>query len=127
MRALEIDPRRHQRQPPFGDFRGKTIELAAVRQQLARTLGLVVFARGRTVGRDVHGVQPQLAVLDRGIAVLQLGAGLAQRLHLGALEHDPALDAFDQLVAIGRVPVRGDVARSDLALLLLALGHRFRA
>src|SRR3712207_8631046 len=47
--------------------------------------------------RNVDVVQPQLAVADRRIAVLDLRLALAQRLDLGALEHDPALEPIEQL------------------------------
>ena len=69
-------------------------------------------------------VEPQLAVADRRIAVLELGAGGPQRLHLGALEHDPALEPLDQLVAMRGVPVGRHIARADLPL--LALCHAAR-
>ena len=62
VRAGEVDPRRHQRQPALVDADREPVELAAVQQQLARALRVVVLARGRPVGRDVDGVQPQLAV-----------------------------------------------------------------
>ncbi len=52
---------------------------------LPRALGVVVLARGGRVGRDVNRMQPQLALAQRGVAVLELRAGLAQRLDLGAL------------------------------------------
>ena len=61
--------------PRSARARGEPVELAPVQQQLARALGIVVLARGRRVGRDVDGVQPQLAVADRRVAVLQLRAG----------------------------------------------------
>ena len=59
----EVNPGRHQRQAPLVDPARKTLDLAPVGQQLAAALGIVVFARGRTVGRDVDGVQPKLAGL----------------------------------------------------------------
>src|SRR5215207_3502531 len=91
-------------------------------QQLARPLGLVVLAR-RLVWRDVHVAQPDLAVSHLGVGVLQLDATLAQRLHLGALEHDPGLELVEQVEAEARLPVGGDVPRGRLALLLL--GHAY--
>ena len=60
-----------------------------------------------------------------GVAVLQLRAGGAQRLDLGALEHDPALQALDEVVAVAGVAVGRHVARSDLAL-ALSLCHRLQ-
>ena len=53
---------------------GDPVELAAVQEQLAGTLRIVVLARGGRVWRDVDGVQPQLSLADRRIAVLELRA-----------------------------------------------------
>jgi hypothetical protein len=47
---------------------------------------------GGRIGGDVAVDQPQLALLDAGIAFGDVGLGLAQRLHLGALQHDAAFE-----------------------------------
>ena len=120
--AGEVDARRDERQPALLRARRDAVDLAAVQQQLARTLGLVVLARGGGVGRDVDRVQPQLAVADGRVAVLELRARGAQRLDLGPLEHDAALEPLEQLVAVRGVAVRRDVTRTQLAL-ALALCH----
>jgi hypothetical protein len=69
----------------------------------------------------VDVVEPQLAVAQVGVAVLQRGARGAQRLDLGALQHDAGLELVEQLEAIRRLAVAGDVA--GCCLLLAALGH----
>ncbi len=88
-------------------------------------VGLVVVARGGRIRRDVDVVQPQLAVADQDVAVLELGAAVAQRLHLGPLEHHAGLELVEELEAIARLPVRRDVARRHLPLSAL-LGHGLR-
>jgi hypothetical protein len=85
----------------------------------------VVLAGGGGVGRDVDVVQPQLAVADEGVAVLELGPALAQRLDLGALQDHPGLELLEELEAEGRLPVGGDVAGCRLLLPAL-LGHGAR-
>ena len=98
-------------------------QLAPMQEQLARALRVVVLARGGPVGRDVDGVQPQLAVADRRVAVLQLGAGGAQRLApqcprgRSRTPGARAAGSGGTRSAIGR-----HVARPELAL-ALALGH----
>src|SRR3954447_24602946 len=79
-RPREVDPRRHDRQPALGRLADQPLDLALVEQELAVALGVVVGARRRPVRRDVDVVQPHLAALDGGVAVLELGAPLAQRL-----------------------------------------------
>src|SRR5438270_2133880 len=66
-------------------------------------------------------MQPQLAIVDRRVAILELGARGAQRLDLGPLEHDSALEPLDQLIAMRGVAVGRHIACADLAL--PALGH----
>src|SRR4051794_28204130 len=118
--VLEVDPRRHDRQAALGHTAEEPLDLAPVGEQLARPLGLVVVLRGRLVGRDVDVLEPQLALLHVDVAVLDLGAALAQRLDLGALQDDAALELVEQLEAVRRLAVRRDVGGVDLAL---ALGH----
>src|ERR1700744_190395 len=96
--AGEVHPGRDQRQAALVDPHRQPLDLATVQQQLARTLGLVVVTGGRAVGRDVEAVEPALVVPDRRVGVLELGPALAQRLDLGPLEHDAALEALEQVV-----------------------------
>src|SRR5919109_2822636 len=89
-RPVPVQARGHDRQALLGSRAEQPIDLAAVEQQLAGALGVVVVAR-RLVGGDVHVAQPHLAVAHLGVGVLQLGPAFAERLPLGALEHDPRL------------------------------------
>src|SRR3954449_3397660 len=52
----EVEPGRAQRQPLLLGLADQALDLPPVHEQLARTLGLVVLARGRPVRRDVHVV-----------------------------------------------------------------------
>ena len=60
----------------------------------------VELGAGVRVGRDVHPVQPHLAVLDARVRLLEVAATVAQRLHLGAREHDPALPRLEHEVVV---------------------------
>src|SRR5215211_1572858 len=119
-RAAPVEARGHDREALLGGRAEKAKEIAAVQEELARALRLVVVARG-LVRRDVHVAEPDLAVAHLGVGVLQLDAALPDRLHLGPLQHDPRLELLEQVEAEARLPVRGDVARCRLALALL--GH----
>src|SRR5579875_1689216 len=72
-RAGEVDPRRHQRQAPLVRAPDQPLDLGAVHEQLARALGVVVFACCGTVGRDVEADQPYLPIADDRVGILQLG------------------------------------------------------
>ena len=87
--------------------------------------------RGELPRRDVQLEEPQLAAVDPGVRLVELGLALPQRLHLRALQHDPGLERLEELVLPPGAPVRGDhpVAPARLAGgrplgdLLLRPGH----
>src|SRR4051794_36471941 len=91
VRALEVDPRRHERQPLLVRAADELLDLLAVHQQLARSLGRMVVARRGRVRGDVHAVQPDLVVVDAGVRILERRLPVAQRLDLAAHELDAAL------------------------------------
>src|SRR5579862_1945644 len=77
-RPGEIHPRRHQRQSPLLRARDQPLDLGPVQQQLPRALRVVVVAGRRPVGSDVDAHQPDLAIADLGIGVLELRLAIAQ-------------------------------------------------
>jgi hypothetical protein len=108
-RPLEVHAGRDQGQPLLLGLADQPLDLALVHEELARPLRLVVLPLRGRVGRDVHVVQPHLTVLDRGVAVLEHRLAAAQGLDLGAGEHEAALPLVEQVVAVGRLAVGGDV------------------
>jgi hypothetical protein len=114
--AGEVDARRDEREALLARLADQPLDLRAVHEQLARALGLVVLPRGRAVGRDVDVVEPDLAVVDGGVAVLDLRLALAQRLDFGAGQHHARLPLVEEVEAVRRLPVGRHVARSRLAL-----------
>lgn len=50
---VEVDPRRHERQPALLGLTGELVDLAAMGEQATVALGHVVVERGRAVGSDV--------------------------------------------------------------------------
>ena len=68
----EVDLERDEGEALFVDLAGQPIDLASVNQQLPLPLGIVT-ARGRVrVRGDVGVLEPQFAVLERCICVLEL-------------------------------------------------------
>src|SRR5437867_4028989 len=55
-RPREVEAGGHERQAALARLADQPLDLAAVEQELAVALGLVVLAAGRRVGRDVHVV-----------------------------------------------------------------------
>ena len=68
----------------------------------------------------MHLEEPQLAVVDPGVGLVELGLALAERLHLGALQHDAGLEGLEELVLAPGAAVRGD---RTVATALLAGGR----
>src|SRR5690606_253220 len=73
-------------------------------------LGGVVGPVPLRVLRDVHGIQERLAALDERIPVTEVRAPLAQRLDLGAGEHEARLVRLLEV----EVMTRATVGRDDL-------------
>src|SRR5205085_7195322 len=76
----------------------QALDLAAVKQQLARAFGIVVVPGSRPVRWDVHPDQPYLAVTHRRVGVLQLRPGFTQPLPRGPGALSPALARLKAVV-----------------------------
>ena len=113
----EVERQRHQRQPALARLADEPDDLLAVQQQLAPPPRAVVVVRALRVLRDVRVVDPGLAVLDRGEGLGDVRPTFPQRLHLGALQHQPGLVGVEN----GVVVARPAVLRDQLATALL--GH----
>ena len=74
---------------------GELVDLLCVQQELAPA-DRIELARRERVRGDVHPVQPDLAVLDPGVTVLQVRRAAPDRLHLGAAQHDAALPVLEE-------------------------------
>jgi len=82
---------------------------------------IILELQNADIRAQLAQAEAQLAIAQGRVAVLELHRAVAQRLDLGALQDDPALELVEEVVAKRRLPVGGDVPRSCLAL--LALGH----
>ena len=79
-----------------------------MQQQLAVAVRVVRLDRGLLVRRDVQADEPELAVARVRVGALQDGVALAQRLDLAAVQHEPGLDALEEVVVVPRAAVLGD-------------------
>ena len=68
----------------------------------------VVLGPRELVGEHVHAEQPDLVVVDAGVAILKVGPAVADRLDLGASQHDAALVALQHEVVVPSLAVRDD-------------------
>jgi hypothetical protein len=91
---LEVDPRGHERQPPPLGATDEPLDLVAVKEQLPRTLGVVVLFARRPVRGDVRTAKPDLPALDHRVGIAELDRALAQGLHFASAKLDPALHRF---------------------------------
>src|SRR5690606_26737347 len=88
----EVQAQRHDRDAALARPDGELVDLRVVQQQLALAARSVVGPRPLGVLGDVDVLRPRLATLDVDVALRDVGAALAQRLHLGAGEDDARLD-----------------------------------
>ena len=86
-----------------------------MQQQLAPAQRLVIRIAAMAVRTDVDVVEKHFAVFDAGEAVAQVHASFANRLDLGAEQHQPRLEALEQVEVVKGFPVFGDVRLCELA------------
>src|SRR5688572_11936877 len=122
--VLEIELERDERQAFLGNAPDHLANLLPPQQQLPLPHLRVVGGAAMAVGADVDVHHPHLAVLDARVAVAQVHAALANRLHLGPEKRDARLPRVENVVIVPRLPVFGDGALRLLALRFWA-GHRW--
>ena len=76
-----------------------------MQQELAVAIGVVVRDVALVVDGDVRADEPDLAVADVGVGLLERRPPVAQGLHLGAGEDEPGLDPLEQVVVVPSPPV----------------------
>src|SRR5262249_53956876 len=86
--ALEIQAERNQGHSLLDGVPDEFPGLLAVQQQLAAPRRLMLGVAAVCILRDVDVVDEDLAALDARVAVAQVDAALADRLHLRALQDD---------------------------------------
>ena len=93
--------------PLLGGTAFELHDLLAMEEQLAPP-HRVELAAGVGVGRHVHAVEPDLAVLDARVRVLEVGPAVPQRFHLGPDQHHAALPRLEHEVVVPRLSVGDD-------------------
>ena len=106
--AFEIEPQRNDRQSLLHHLSLQPIDLPSMQQELSLSFRIVILAIAVTVGRDMRADEVRLAVLEVDVAVLQIRASLAQRLHFGTCECDACFGFLQDEVVVKRLSVRGD-------------------
>jgi hypothetical protein len=107
--ARVVQVERHQRVAGTLDLADQLGDLRRVQQQLAGA-GRVGLDMGRGLGqrRDVRADQVQLGTAHDHVALLELRAPGADRLHFPSLECDARLDALFDEEVVGRFFVLND-------------------
>src|SRR6516165_107397 len=88
----EVERHRDQRQRLLLGLADELVDLGPVQQQLAFAVGVVgPEAGGELPRRDVHLEEPDLAVVDPRVGLVELGLAAAEGLDLRSQQHDPRL------------------------------------
>src|SRR3954469_24368091 len=107
----EIDAQGDERESTLGGLADQSLDLLAVKKQLARSDRVVrPLVHRLLVGRDVHPLEPHLVPADARIRLGQRTTTATERLHLGPREDDPGLEPLEDLVVVTRLAVRDDRA-----------------
>src|SRR5207302_1944236 len=89
--VLEVEPRRHERQAALRDLARERGELLLVQEQLAVPVRVVVRQVPLVVDRDVGTDEPGLPAANVRIGLLERGAAVAKRFHLGPRQDNSRL------------------------------------
>ncbi len=95
---VEIDLERHQRHALTLDGAGKVGKLPHVHEQFAPPPRLMVEPVGLQILRQMRVDQPEFAALDGGVALGDVRLAAAQRLDLGAGQHDAGFQRLKDFV-----------------------------
>src|SRR3954452_19064882 len=106
--VLEVQVERDQGETALLGLADELLDLGAVHEHLALAARGVVRPGALRVLRDVHVLQPHLAVVDGGEAVDERGTAGPQALHLRAGEHQAHLVGVEDRVVVPRLLVLGD-------------------
>src|SRR3990170_1119015 len=104
----EVQAQWDERVAFLGRAAAQPVDLASMEEELAAALRIVVEDAAGVIRRDVHVVEPDLAVLDAGERFLDAGPPGAQRLDLRPGEHETGFDCLVDRVLVPRAPVVGD-------------------
>ena len=115
----KINPQRDEGEPFLLRLPDQLVDFLPMQQQLAGAQGIVIHDIAVAVRADVTMVEKDLAVIDGGVAVLEIHPAIAQRLHFSPAKHHTRLQPlFNEVVVVG-LPI----GRDDLVLVLLLLFH----
>src|SRR5215813_2743450 len=120
--VLEVQRQRDQSQAALSGRRSQLVDLLAVHKQLTGSARIMVGPGALRVLRNVHVVQPNLVVADLAEPVGERRPSRAQRLHLGAGEHQPRFVGVLDGVVVPGSPVPGDDLRALLGSHIPSLG-----
>ena len=76
-----------------------------VNQKFAGAEGGMIGRVAVVIGADVAVEEPEFAVFDKAVGVLEIGGAGADGLHFGSGENDAGLEFFEQEVVMTSVPV----------------------
>src|SRR5438094_91251 len=117
---LVVEPHRDERHSLLDRLADQFPDFVAVQQELPAAQRLVIGVAAMAVRADVDVVEKYLAVFQAREAVAEVDATFADRLHLGAEQHDAGLERFQQVEIVECLAVLGD---RGLRLLAFCLVH----
>jgi hypothetical protein len=105
--SFEVHFQRDERKSLFERPVGKPLDLPAVEQQLAGALGDVIKTVRLHVFRDIAANEPDLAVLDPGVRLVERHPAAAQALDLAPDQDQAAFERIEHEVVVPGLAVLG--------------------
>ena len=114
--GVEVDAEWNKRVAAATDRTGQPLDLAAVKEQLARPFRLMIVAARLLPERDMAILEPDFPVPFPGEGPVDVGAPGAQRLCLAAGQNDAGLDPVLDGVVAECLAVAGDCRPTGMCL-----------
>jgi hypothetical protein len=109
--VLEVKRQRHERESLTVHSVAQPFDLVTMHEQLSPPVRIeCADTLSKRPWGNVNALEPAFAVLEVRVGVGQLDLGVAERLHLGAREHETGLDRVQDRVLMPSAAVRGDEA-----------------
>jgi len=123
----EVDLQRHEGEPSFPGFGVDLADLLLMQEELPGPKRFMVVAVAVRIGTDVHLVEKDLALLDGGVAVLEVRPALTEGLDFRTDKDHPGLvGILYEKVAPGLLVLADDLLGGVLFYLFCHLVHLVR-
>lgn len=103
--SLEVDRQGNDGQTFFLNSRQQSAYLPLAQQQFACPARVVIAETTMFIRTDVHPEEPNFSILDKCVAVLEIGVPAAERLDFRTLQDEPGFKCVEYEIVVPRLAI----------------------